>query len=410
MEFAQKLEEYAQLIVNAGINAAADRYVTITCPVIAADFGCKIAEKFYKKGVKDVIMLYVDENFARVRYENVSVQTIGDIPAWQAERRNFYAREGCCNIAIIADDPEIFTGIDGEKLQTAAVAAHKAYKEFYDIMDKGGVRWTIVAYPNVKWAEKIFPALRGADAVNALWEKIFTAVRVGAGNAFDQWSAHDAVLKARAKKMNDYAFSYLHYTNALGTDLKVGLVKNHIWAGGSETDSDGVVYFPNMPTEEIFTMPDKDRVDGVVYSAMPLVYQGSIIDKFHIRFKNGRAEAFGAEKGEDILAAILNTDEGSRHLGEAALIPYESPISQMHILFYETLFDENASCHLALGDCYPNTVAGGESMTREALSAVGGNHSVNHVDFMIGTADTNIDGVQEDGTVIPVFRNGNFVF
>lgn len=408
MDLKEKLNEYAKLIAYKGVNVTSGKYVIISCPVFAADFGCQVAEYCYKAGAVDVIMNYYDEKFSKVRYTYASEETIGDIPFWQAERRNMYARLGCCNISIIADDPEIFTGVDSNKLMKASVASKKAFKEFYDIMDKGGVRWTVVAYPNVKWAEKIFPDLHGSDAVDALWDKIFKTVRIADGDCVEKWREHDSVLKKRASKLNNANFDYLHYTNSLGTDLKVYLPENHIWYGGSEEDRDGVVYFPNMPTEEIFTMPHADKTQGVVYSAMPLVYQGGIIDKFKLVFKDGLVTEYSAETGQDILERILNTDEGSKRIGEAALIPFSSPISDMNILFYETLFDENASCHLALGECYPNTVKGGENMTEAELRALGGNRSVNHVDFMIGTADMNIDGVTKDGKTVPVFRNGNF--
>lgn len=409
MDINEKLSEYAELIAYKGVNVTEGKYVIISCPVFASDFGCMVAEKCYKAGATDVIMNYYDEKFSKIRYNHVSVETIGNIPEWQAERRNMYARLGCCNISIIAVDPEIFTGVDSEKLMTNAIASKKAFKEFYDIMDKGGVRWTVVAYPNVKWAEKVFPDLKGSDAVNALWDKIFSSVRINDEDCVDNWRKHDGILKERAGKLNAFAFEYLHYTNSLGTDLTVYLPENHIWCGGSECDRDGVVYFPNMPTEEIFTMPHADKTEGVVYSAMPLVYQGAVIDNFKLVFKDGAVTEYAAQTGCDVLKRILDTDEGSRRIGEVALIPFSSPIQNMNILFYETLFDENASCHLALGACYPNTVKDGENMTEAELRVLGGNRSVNHVDFMIGTADMNIDGVTKAGKTIPVFRNGDFV-
>lgn len=410
MTFQEKISAYAKLVATHGVNVTKGKYVCISCPLCAADFGRMVAENCYRLGAADVIMNYYDEQFSKIRYTWASKEVIGDIPFWQAERRNLYARQGCCNISIIADDPEIFTGVDSDKLMTAAIASKKAFKEFYDIMDQGGVRWTVVAYPNEKWAEKIFPALKGEKAITALWDNIFTTVRIGSGDAEENWEQHDSVLKERAEKLNAYAFDCLHYTNSLGTDLWVYLPENHIWYGGSEFDRDSVRYFPNMPTEEIFTMPHKDKTEGIVYSAMPLVYQGAIIDRFHLTFQKGKVVSYGAETGEAVLKRLLNTDDGSKMLGEVALIPISSPISDLGILFYETLFDENASCHLALGECYPNTIRGGENMTEEELAAHGGNKSVNHVDFMIGTADMSIDGTKPDGTVIPVFRNGNFVF
>lgn len=409
MTFEEKIEQYAELLVAVGVHVTEGKYVLISCPICAADFGRAVAERCYRHGAKDVIMNYYDEKLTRIRYDHVPVETIADIPFWQAERRNMYAREGCCNISIIADDPEIFTGVESDKLKASALASKKAFKEFYDIMDRGGVRWTVAAYPNVKWAEKIFPHLHASKAVDALWEKIFATVRIDGGDVQKNWEAHDVVLKGRAEKLNSAAFDCLHYRNGLGTDLKVYLPEGHIWYGGSEKDRDGVVYFPNLPTEEIFTMPHKDKTEGTVYASLPLVYQGSVIDGFFLTFREGRVTSYGAKTGEDVLARLLDTDEGSRRLGEVALIPHASPISDMHLLFYETLFDENASCHLALGECYPNTIKGGEMMSEDELTAHGGNRSANHVDFMIGTADMQIDGIGRDGSVTPVFRDGNFV-
>ena len=410
MTFQKKYEEYAKIVASLGIHVTEGKYVLISCPVIAADFGRMVAENCYKAGAKDVIMLYNDEKFSRMRYDHAKKEVIADIPFWQAERRNLYAREGCCNVSIIADDPEIFTGADSEKMMASAIASKKAFKEFYDIMDRGGVRWTVVAYPNPQWAKKIFPNLNEEQATNALWEQIFRTVRIGEGDAQDNWAKHDVVLKKRAKQLNDYAFSCLRYQNGMGTDLSVYLPEGHVWYGGSEEDREGIAYFPNMPTEEIFTMPHKDKTEGIVYAAMPLVYQGAIIDGFYLKFHKGKVIEYGAKQGEAVLKRLLDTDDGSRMLGEAALIPYNSPIRETGLLFYETLFDENASCHLALGECYPNTIRGGEEMSEEELKRCGGNKSVNHVDFMIGTADLSIDGITADGKVIPVFRDGNFVF
>lgn len=409
MDFQEKLEQYAALITDLGIHVNKGKYVCISCPVHAADFGRMLAENAYKRGAKDVIMNYYDEKLTRIRYDHVPVEVIANIPFWQAERRNLYAREGCCSISIISDDPEIFTGVPPEKLKASAIASKKAFKEFYDIMDQGKLRWTVTAFPSMKWAEKIFPNLQGEKAMDALWEKIFSAVRIGEGDCRKNWEKHDAILKERAEKLNSAKFESLRYSNSLGTNLKIGLPEGHIWYGGSETDQEGFAYFPNLPTEEIFTMPHKDKTEGIVYASLPLVYQGNVIKDFYLKFHNGVVVEYGAKSGEKSLKGLLDTDEGSRRLGEVALIEYASPISDMNLLFYETLFDENASCHLALGEAYPNTIQGGENMSEEELMRYGGNRSVNHVDFMIGTADMQIDGIQKDGKIIPIFRNGNFV-
>lgn len=410
MTHQERLDRYARLTIEHGVNVTEGKFVILNCPVFAAEFGRRVAEYAYKAGAADVIMNYLDEKFDRIRYDYADLEQFKSLPEWRAESRNYYARRGCCNIFIIAEDPEIFTGVDSEKLKSRAIAAKKAFKEYYDIMDRGELRWTIVAYPNDAWAKKIFPDDSTDEAVAKLWKAIFKTVRIDDENDVDRaWREHDAVLKERARKLNERSFSALHYKNSLGTDFIVGLADEHIWFGGSEADAEGVVYFPNMPTEEVFTMPDRRRAEGRVVAAMPLSYQGTLIDGFYLDFKDGKVIAHGAEKGKEALDRLLDTDEGSRSLGEVALIPHRSPISDMGILFYETLFDENASCHLALGECYPNTMKGGEKLPEEELFARGGNRSVNHVDFMIGTADMMIDGITQTGEKIAVFRDGEFV-
>lgn len=415
MKNEQKLRAYARLTVRQGVNVSDGIYVVVRCPIIAADFGRMVMEEAFDAGAKDVIMQYSDDRTSRVRYERAALDRFETVPAWQAEQSNYYAREGCVAISIIAEDPEAFSGVDGQKLLAAAKARRAALKEFYDIMDAGDLRWTVVAYPCVPWAKKIFPDCPDDIAVAKLWDAIYTSVRITeeAGIVSDpvvKWEEHDRILKGRAEKLNRYAFRALEYKNSLGTDFRVGLPEGHIWFGGSETSNDGYVYFPNMPTEEIFTMPHRLRADGVVYASMPLSYQGCLIEDFSLMFQNGCVVEHHARVGEDALTRLLDTDEGSRHLGEVALIPYDSPIRQLGILFYNTLFDENASCHLALGRCYPNTVRGGELLSEEELASRGGNSSVNHVDFMIGTADMTVTGITSDGERIPVFENGNFVF
>ncbi len=407
--FDKKLNEYARLAVHNGVNVAENQYVVINCPINAASFGKMIMKEAYEAGALEVIINYTDQEASKIVYENSPLSVFESIPDWRAEQRNYYARLGAAMIHIISDDPEAFAGVSSDKLLASTRAAHKAYEEYYKCVDRGDVRWTIVAYPCAKWAKKIFPDISESAAVEKLWSAIFKTVRIGRGDTVKKWQSHDRVLKRRGNKLNKYKFDALHFTNSLGTDLTVGLVKGHIWLGGTSKTNDGRAYFANMPTEEIFTMPDAYRVDGTVYSAMPLSYRGRLIDKFSLTFKDGAVIDHDAQTGKEALTALLDTDEGSRRLGEVALIPYDSPISNLGILFYNTLFDENASCHLALGDCYPETVKNGIKKSREELLKIGGNKSANHVDFMFGTSDMNIDGIK-DGVVTPIFRNGNFVF
>lgn len=407
--FEAKLDEYARLTVHNGANVAPGQYVLINCPIVAAEFGKKVMREAYRAGAVEVIINYRDEESSRIVYENSPVEVFEALPSWKAEMRNLYARKKGAMIHIIAEDPEAFAGISPEKLMANTRACHKAYEEYYKLVDNGDVRWTIVAHPCIGWAKKVFPELSEKAAVDKLWSCIFKTVRIGRGDTVEKWKKHDEVLKRRSERLNAYAFDSLHFKNSLGTDLYVGLVKDHIWIGGTSKTNDGREYFANMPTEEIFCMPHCRNVSGTVYASLPLSYQGRLIKNFHLTFEDGFVTEYGAEEGLEALTSLLETDEGSRRIGEVALIPYRSPISEMHVLFYNTLFDENASCHLALGDCYPENIKGGIGMDREELAKKGGNSSANHVDFMFGTSDMNIDGIK-DGESVPVFRNGNFVF
>lgn len=410
MTFSEKLEEYARLTARIGVNVKEGKYVIIRCAVTAAEFGRMVAKECFALGAKDVIFIWEDQQASRIRYDNADISCFEKIPDWAAEQRNYYARKGCVCINIISEDPEAYAGVSGEKMLANAIACDKAFKEFYHVMDTGNLRWTIVAHPNAKWAKKVFPELSEAQAVKKLWNAIFKSVRIGGrGSCTDKWQKHDAVLKRRAKALNDAAFKKLRYRNSLGTDFTVGLADKHIWMGGSEETVDGVPYIANMPTEEIYTMPDCRVAEGHVAASLPLSYQGEMIEDFTLDFHDGKVVSFDAKKGKDALQRLLATDEGSLSLGEVALIPYSSAISKMGILFYNTLFDENASCHLALGDCYPNTMVGGEKLDREELLKKGGNHSANHVDFMIGTSDMEIVGIKEDGSEQKIFENGEFV-
>ncbi len=409
MSFSDNLREYAKIIAALGVNADPDKYVLLRCEISAAELGRMVEEECFKLGAKDVIMMWRDERAARIRVDYADIKMFEELPEWRAESQNYYAREGCVAISIIAEDPDIFAGADSDKMKASTLAARKAYKEFYRIMDSGKLRWTVVAYPNEAWAKKVFPNDTPANAVKKLWAAIFKTCRIGRGDTVKKWQKHDRMLKKRARILNREKFAALRYRNSLGTDFTVGLAENHIWKGGSEKCAEGKAYFPNMPTEEIFTMPDCRVCEGKVYSSMPLSYQGELIDKFFLEFRDGAVVSHGAEVGLRALDRLLSTDEGSRRLGEVALIPHDSPISNLNILFYNTLFDENASCHLALGECYPDTMKGGEKLTEDELYARGGNRSANHVDFMIGTADMEIVGIKKDGTEVKVFEKGNFV-
>ncbi|MCD8119856.1 MAG: aminopeptidase [Lachnospiraceae bacterium] len=401
-----KIREYARLAVRAGVNVQPGQKVVVRCEAQHYAFARMIAEEAYTAGAGEVVMKYSDTVCTRLYYENVSDEVLTEVPDWMGESMNYYAREKAAFISVSGSNPEAYKGLDPKRLQTRSNLLQTAQKEFRDATMMSLVPWTIIAVPQEDWAKKVFPDLSEEDAMRRLWEYILKTVRIGDGDAVKAWEEHVAFLQKKCCLMNSYAFEKLHYKNSLGTDFTVGLAKGHIWEGGSEKAGTGVTFLANMPTEEIFTMPDCRVAEGTLVSALPLSLKGTLVKNFKLTFHEGCVTDCAAEEGEEALKALLETDEGSRRLGEVAFVPYGSPISAMKTLFYNTLFDENASCHFALGRCYPTTVAGGENMSEAELSAVGGNFSVNHVDFMVGTSDLAITGILADGSEVEVFRDG----
>ena len=407
-QFEEKLQEYAKLVVCSGINVQKEQEVVISSPVDCAFFTRLLVKEAYKAGAKEVVVHWNDDMIARYKYEYSPLEVFETMPEWRAESYNYYAKRGAAFISISSSNPEILKGIDSEKLVANAKAGEKAMIPLREATMSSQVQWNVVAIPEKTWAKKVFPNVSENEAMDKLWEAIFTALRINDGNPVEKWETHDINLSDKCKKLNDYQFSKLHYKNQLGTDFVVGLVENHKWEGGSEVAGNGTRFLANMPTEEVFTMPHKDIADGVVVSSMPLSYQGNLIENFSLTFKGGKVVDFSAEKGYDTLKDMLSMDEGALHLGEVALVPYDSPISNMDILFYNTLFDENASCHFALGRCYPTNVVNGTTFSEEEMEAVGGNSSMIHVDFMVGSSDLQITGITKDGEEVIVFKDGNW--
>lgn len=405
-----KIREYARLAVRAGVNVQPGQKVVVRCEAQHYAFARMIVEEAYAAGAVEVVMKFSDSICSRLFYQNASDEVLTDVPAWMGESMNYYAREKAAFISVVGSDPEEFKGLDPKRMQARSNAMMEAQKEFRDATMMSLVPWTIIAVPQEDWAKKVFPDLSEADAMRRLWEYILKTVRVGDGDAVKAWEEHVAFLQSKCRVMNDYAFEKLHYKNSLGTDFTVGLAKGHIWEGGAEKAGTGVTFLANMPTEEIFTMPDNRVAEGTLVAALPLSLKGTLVKNFRFTFHEGRVTDYDAEEGKEALQSLLETDEGSLRLGEVAFVPYGSPISAMKTLFYNTLFDENASCHFALGRCYPTTVAGGEDMSEEELSAVGGNFSVNHVDFMVGTSDLSITGIRADGSEVQVFKDGDWAF
>ena len=408
MNHNEKLQQYARLIVKTGANVQKDQYVVLNCGIENVSFGRMVVEEAYKAGARDVIVFWNDVRTSRIRFDYAAMAELENIPEWRAESRNYYAREKAAFIAVTGSDPEAFLGVDSEKLKTSSRAADTAFKTYYKMMMASEMQWCVAAVPEEKWAQKVFPDLDRDAAMEKLWQAIFESVRIGREDAVKAWEKHNALLTEKCKMLNDYHFKKLRYRNSIGTDFVIGLQQDHIWEGGSEFTPDRTPFFANMPTEEIYTAPDCNYAQGTVAASMPLCHQGNLIENFSVTFHDGKVTDFKAEKGYDILKMIIEMDEGSGRLGEVALVPYDSPISNMGILFYDTLFDENAACHLAFGECYPTTIRNGGSMSKEELKAAGANQSMTHVDFMIGTKDLEITGIRADGTEICIFRNGNW--
>ena len=406
MNHQQKL---AELAVKIGVNIQPDQSLIINSPIECSVFARCVAEAAYAAGARDVVMNYNDEKFSRIRYKNAALEVFEQVPQWFIDKQNYLVDQHFAVISIYAEDPDLFSDVDPLKIKTASAAVQKATEKYHMAMMNNQCRWCVISVPTAGWAKKVFPDDPEELAVEKLWEAIFKATRADQENPVDAWYRFNKSFEAKTRFLNDHQFDRFIYKNQLGTDIEVGMPKNHIWAGGSETAADGVDFFPNIPTEEVFCAPHRDRINGTLVSSHPLVYNGQLIDDFSLTFKDGVVIDYQAKIGHETLKTLIEASEGSDRLGEIALVPYHSPISNMNLLFYNTLFDENASCHFALGAAYPTCVENGEEMDPETLKAAGLNYSTTHVDFMIGTEDLSIIGIEADGTEIPIFVDGDWV-
>ncbi len=405
------LKKYARLAVVMGANVQKGQTLIINTSVEAKEMTRYAVEAAYEAGAKEVVVNYKDDLISRMHYEYQTEETLCDVPDWMVEQKVSKLREGAATLHIISDTPGVLGGIDAQKISAVYRVLNERYKEASEITMANKVQWAIVAVPNVRWAKQVFPQLEEQEALESLWKKILSAVHVNEEqDAISLWKQHNKNLAEREVVLNKHNFKAMHFKNELGTDITIELVKNHIWAGGNEHTVDGVEFNPNMPTEEIFTMPYKYGVNGTVVTSKPLDYNGTLINEFSLTFKDGKVIDYNASNDYETLQSLIEFDEGSSYIGEVALVPYSSPISLSDTLFYNTLFDENASCHLALGRAYPMNVKGGIAMSPEQLSEAGANYSLTHVDFMFGSPCMKIEGICEDGTRISVFEKGDFVF
>ncbi|MCE6078154.1 aminopeptidase [Agrobacterium vitis] len=402
-----KLDKLAEVAVKVGLRLVPGQDLVITAPLNALPLVRNITRHAYMAGAGLVTTFYSDEETTLARYAHGSDASFDRASGWLYEGMAKAYAGGAARLAISGDNPMLLASQDPAKVARANKANSIAYKPALEPISNFDINWNISSYPNRSWAAQVFPDLPLDEAVKKLADAIFAASRVDQPDPVAAWAAHNGELAKRSAWLNGERFSSLHFTGP-GTDLRVGLADGHEWHGGASTAKNGITCNPNIPTEEVFTTPHALKVEGVVSSTKPLSHQGTLIDNIQVRFEAGRIVEAKASRGEEVLNKVLDTDEGARRLGEVALVPHSSPISASGILFYNTLFDENASCHIALGQCYSKCFLDGASLTPEQIKAQGGNSSLIHIDWMIGSDKVDIDGVKADGTTVPVMRKGEW--
>lgn len=408
--FDLMLEEYAKLCVKVGINLQPGQPLVINAPIEGADFVRLVAKQAYEAGAKQVHVNWNDETLTKLKYENSPMEVFENFPKWYADGLEEFAKDGAGYLSIYSEDPELLKEIDPKKIAANNKSKSMALKEFRKYNMNNINSWCVVSIPTKGWAKKVFPNVSEEEAMEKLWDAIFKATRMDLEDPVKAWEEHIKSIEEKVKFLNDKSFKKLYYKSSNGTDLEVELPEGHIWAGGGDYNSKNTFFVANMPTEEVFTMPLKTGVNGTVYSTKPLNYGGNLINNFKLIFKNGKVVDFEAEEGYEVLKDLLDIDEGAKYLGEVALVPFDSPISNSNIIFLNTLFDENASCHFAFGKAYPTNIKGGENMSDEELEKHGVNNSLAHVDFMVGSKDMNIVGETKDGQKVQIFENGNWAF
>jgi aminopeptidase len=409
------LKKYAEAIVKVGLNLRAGQRLIITnatargVPPAGHALVYEVTKAAYAAGARFVDVIWGDEEMLRIRLQNAPADSFSEYPKWHINGIMDMLKNGDALLSIYANDPDAYQGLDTERVNAMQKAHLENYKEIGENVSRNAINWCVVASASPAWAAKIFPGLETKEAEEKLWQAIFETTRINQPDPVAAWQEHIQNLKRRAKYLQDKNYSALHY-KAPGTDFTLGLPRGHKWISAQSLAENGVVFTANMPTEEVFTLPDRHRADGVVAATFPLSYGGNLIEDFSVTFENGRVVRVHAKKNEAILQKLVETDEGSTRLGEVALVPASSPIAKRGHLFYNTLFDENASCHIAIGRAYRFSLIGGEELTEEEFVSAGGNVSLTHVDFMVGSPEMDIDGVREDGTREPVMRAGEWAF
>jgi aminopeptidase len=404
---AARLDRLAETSVRVGLNLARGQELVVTAPLDAVPLVRRITEHAYRAGASLVTTFYTDDESRLARFRFAPDEAFDVAPRWLAEGTANAFRGGAARLAISGDDPSLLGGQDPDKVARASRAASRVNRPSLELITNFAINWNIVACATPAWARTVFPDLPEEDAVARLWDAIFTASRIDGPDPVADWAAHNAALSARGRALNDRNFAALHFRGP-GTDLTVGLADGHLWAGGAEQAANGIVCNPNIPTEEVFTTPHRARVDGTVRSTKPLSYQGTLIEDIAVRFEGGRIVEAHAARGESVLSRVLGTDEGASRLGEVALVPHSSPISQSGILFQNTLFDENAASHIALGQAYTKCLRDTAGQDADALAARGANSSLIHIDWMIGSGEIDVDGVAQDGARMALMRAGEW--
>ena len=402
------ITKYVDLALNIGINLQKEQILVIMSPVETAPFTRLLVEKAYELGASEVIVHWSDDFCKKMTFTYGKKEIFEEMPAWQVDSLMYYANKGAAFLSIAANDPELLAGIDSEKIGAYQKTRGQALKPYYDKIMVNELQWNIISVPTLAWAKKVFPNVNDDEAIDMLWNAILKSTKADSENPIETWKNHLSILKEKMDYLNNKQFEKVVITNSLGTNLTVKLPKNHIWASGKDVTQSGIEFVANIPTEEVFSMPHKYGVDGIVYASKPLNYGGTLIEDFSITFKDGKIIDFSAKSGYEALENLVSIDEGAKYLGEIALVPFDSPISNLGILFYNTLFDENASCHLAIGQAYSSCIQNGDKLSSKEMEKVGMNDSLTHVDFMFGTSDLSIVGYEENGNCENIFINGNW--
>ena len=406
----KNMGKLADLVVKKGVNVQKGQPVLLRCPVERADFARLVAKKAYERGAVEVVMQWSDDPLTLMKFENAPVEHFEEVPDWMVQRTKYYMEKGACVISVAATDPELLKDVDPKKIATWSKAFSAANKENMKYTMNDLNSWCVVSVPTVGWAKRVFPDVSEDEAMEKLWNAIFYTTRTDQDDPVSAWDEHIGIMDSHAAVLNEKQYKKLHYKNSLGTDLEVELPENHIWISGGSENAKGDVFIANMPTEEVFTLPKRTGVNGKLYSTKPLNMSGNLVDEMVFTFENGKVVDYDAKVGKQHLTDLFDVDENARYLGEVALVPYDSPISNSGLLFYNTLFDENASCHFAFGKAYPTCIKGGVDLSDEELLEVGVNDSLIHEDFMVGSKDLEITGELPNGEIEYIFKDGNWAF